>query len=133
MFVYEIQAQSQSIKSDPVFIQYENAYIKYVQDVNPILNELDILTRDFYGKFDHKQLNNFNKSGDKNKWLSKNWSKLKFDDLNQATFMYDSILRYKNFQNERSQLLTQYLNELLLKYDRNTIYNTLKDRIMNKE
>ena len=115
-----------------MYLKYEKAYVNYTSEVAPILHDLDNITRDFYNRMEGKTLENFYKSKDKVKWLNRNIKKTTFKDVNEALFLYDSIEQYKSFQDEKSKELNNLLDQLLSKYDRDTIYFTLKDRLLKE-
>lgn len=125
-------SQSKSIANDELYLKYEKAYVNYTSEVAPILHDLDNITRDFYNRMEGKTLENFYKSNDKVKWLNRNIKKTTFKDVNEALFLYDSIEQYKSFQDEKSKELNNLLDQLLSKYDRDTIYFTLKDRLLKE-
>ena len=124
-------SQSKSIANDELYLKYEKAYVNYTSEVAPILHDLDNITRDFYNRMEGKTVNEeLNHS--KVKWLNRNIKKTTFKDVNEALFLYDSIEQYKSFQDEKSKELNNLLDQLLSKYDRDTIYFTLKDRLLKE-
>lgn len=120
------------IVQDKVYLDYEAAYIKYGNDVSPIIHELDVLSRDFNQKFDTKNYSKFLKSKDKEKWLTKNITKTNFLDINEALFMYNTLQEYQNFKLEKSTQLNVLYEALVSKYDKDVVFETLKERLLKE-
>ena len=87
-------------------------------------------TASFYSKFtDYKELNKFNKSKDKENWLTKNFKKTGFTSATEAVSSYSNMIAIQAGINKASNDVQEIRNELLKKYDTNLIWDTLQTRI----
>lgn len=122
-----------SIAEDNLYLQYEAAYIKFVEDVSQSTVNLDKAINEFYSKLtNEKALIAFNKSKDKVKWLEKNVKKTSFLDAQEAVFLYTSIKELEEYHTEKGKELTRLQNELKTKYSNEIIYKTLKSRLLKE-
>ena len=122
-----IYAQS-GIESDALFLKYEQEYLK--MGTSNLGRNYEQATASFYSKFtDYKELNKFNKSKDKENWLTKNFKKTGFTSATEAVSSYNSIVSAKEAKTKESNEIQEIRNELLKKYDVNLIWNTLQTKI----
>lgn len=126
---FNLFAQS-NIESDELYLKYEKEYLNYLKDVEDIgLNKLDKMESDFYNSFkNQKLLESFLKSSNKLKWIDKNSSKLD----NGFKDKYNDILNIRMVEKEKASAYLQILDQLIIKYDRYLIWNTIKNRLVTK-
>lgn len=122
-------SQNSSILSDELYLKYEAAYTDYSNKTAKTVKELDNATVEFYKKFTDKTIQSFNKSKDKMKWFKKNVDKTSFENEQQAIALYTSIKSYEDLIANTGKELNIMLQELIVKYDKDLIYQTLRTRL----
>lgn len=131
MLSFSINAQTSTIENDPLFDQYAKAYKTSSQSGNGKNYETAFIN--FYNKFNsNKEYTKFEKSNNKERWLEKNFSKIKFQTSAEALNAYQEIERLKSLLEKDSNEVIALYNELLKKYDREVIYSTVKAKVWSE-
>ena len=122
-----IYAQN-AIETDELFLKYEQEYLKAGSSKDGYNYEL--ANKNFTSKFnDYKQWGKFVKSKDKERWLSKNFSKTEFSSADEALQAYNDMVNFDKSLKERNNAIQEIRNELLKKYDETLIWETLQARL----
>ncbi|SEH99334.1 hypothetical protein SAMN02927937_02604 [Paenimyroides aquimaris] len=122
-----IYAQN-AIETDELFLKYEQEYLKAVSSEDG--RNYELANKNFNSKFnDYKQRNKFQKSKDKERWLSKNFSKTEFSSADEALQTYKDMVELSTLIKDRNNAIQEIRNELLKKYDETLIWETLQARL----
>ena len=125
-----IYAQN-AIETDELFLKYEQEYLKTGNSEDG--RNYELANKNFTSKFnDYKQRNKFQKSKNKESWLSKNVSKTEFGSANEALQAYKDMVESSTLIRERNNAIQEIRNELLKKYDETLIWETLQTRLKVK-
>ena len=125
-----IYAQN-AIETDELFLKYEQEYLKTGNSEDG--RNYELANKNFYSKFnDYKQRNKFQKSKNKESWLSKNVSKTEFGSANEALQAYKDMVELSTLIRDRNNAIQEIINELLKKYDETLIWETLQTRLKVK-
>jgi len=126
-----IYAQN-AIETDELFLKYEQEYLKTGNSEDG--RNYELANKNFTSKFnDYKQWGKFVKSKDKERWLSKNFSKTEFGSANEALQAYKDMVESSTLIRERNNAIQEIRNELLKKYDETLIWETLQTRLKAKK
>lgn len=127
MISMSINAQNK-IENDELFIKYKEEYKKNLID-NQIAQQLEMKSQAFYKKIKTDVKRDFYKSKSKEKWLKKNISKTGFRTLQEAEYAYIELKRIQEENDSKTSVTLELYNELLNKYNREDIYQAVKDYI----
>ena len=131
--VFVTNLYSQSIETDPLFIEYENEYFNgAVKKLDFDAYEMDL--KKFNASFvDIKAIKNYNKSKDKLRWFEKNIDKTKFVSLSEALNLYNKIQDFNTQHTSASTKINELRIALEKKYDGKEIFYTMKKRLEQKQ
>ena len=122
-----LYAQS-GIENDELFLKYEQAYLN--MNSQNEFNNYEQATKNFYTSFvNYKDRSKFTKTKDKERWLNKNYSKLKLNSATEALNLYNALINSKAIIDSKNKVVEDTRNELLKKYDVNLVWETLQNRI----
>ncbi len=122
-----IYAQN-AIETDELFLKYEQEYLKASSSEDG--RNYELANKNFNSKFnDYKQRNKFQKSKDKERWLSKNVSKTEFGSVDESLQAYKNMIELSTLIRDRNNNIQEIRNELLKKYDATLIWETLQTRV----
>lgn len=118
------------IETDELFIKYKQEYEKNM-DNRHLFKELEVKSQIFYEKIKLDVNRDFYKSKNKEKWLKKNFSRTGFQTIEEVEYAYIELKKLREEAEIRTRVILPIYNELLKKYNRDEIYQAVKDYIWN--
>lgn len=129
VFIFSININAQSkIENDELFARYKKEYIKQSEN-RQVASEFDAKSQAFHEKMNSDKKRGFYKSKNKGKWLKKNISKTGFQNLEEAEYAYAEVRRLEDELRNRGKVVKELYEELLKKYDREVIFEAVKNNV----